>query len=93
MGIVIVTATTQLYKHGIYCIYQPTFEEFFRSPYSNSCPTSLTPCDFCLGVTSLPEAMVTMQGIVREQSKLMGVDLSVSSELFSIVHYCSITLP
>ena len=84
MGIVIITATTQLYKHGIYCIYQPTSEEFFRSSYSNSCLTSLTPCHFCLGVISLPEAMVTTRRTVREQSKLMGMDLSVSPELFSV---------
>lgn len=55
--------------------------------------TSSTPCHFCWGVTSIPEATGLTQRIVREQSKLMGVDLSVSPELFPMVHCCSITLP
>lgn len=38
MGIVTITSTTQLYKYGIYCIYQPTFKEFFISPYSLAQP-------------------------------------------------------
>lgn len=79
-----ITATTQLYKHGIYCIYQPKFKEFFRSPYSSSCLTRLTLCHFWVGVSSLSEAMARKLRQNEAQRKLMGVDLRVSPELFYI---------
>lgn len=55
------------------------------------CLTILTLCHFWAGVSSLSEAMARKPRQNRKnkaQRKLMGMDLRVSPELFSIGHYC-----